>query len=43
MKGTGREFIIVVLVGLFLFGMGQVVWAEKWQPFQFNPAGNPHL
>ena len=41
MKGTGKKFIIVVLVGLFLLGVGQVVWAGKWQPYQFK--GNEYF
>ncbi len=36
MKGTGKKFLIVTLIGLFLFGIGQVVWAGKWEPFQFR-------
>jgi len=41
MKGTGKNFIIIVLIGLFLFGVGQVVWAEKWEPYQFK--GNEYF
>ena len=41
MKRTGNKFIIVVLIGLFLLGIGQVVGAEKWQPFQFK--GNEYF
>ncbi|POZ90561.1 hypothetical protein [Petrotoga sp. SL27] len=36
MKETGKGFLMVTLIGLFLFGIGQVVWAEKWEPFQFR-------
>lgn len=36
MKETGKRFLMVTLIGLFLFGIGQVVWAEKWEPFQFR-------
>ncbi len=41
MRGTGKKFIIVLLVGLFLIGIGQVVWAEKWEPYQFK--GNEYF
>jgi len=41
MKGTGKKFIIVLLTGLFLLGIGQVVWAEKWEPYQFK--GNEYF
>jgi len=41
MKGPEKKFIIVVLVGLFLLGIGQVVWAEKWEPYQFK--GNEYF
>jgi len=41
MKGTGKNFIIVLLLGLFLLGIGQVVWAEKWEPYQFK--GNEYF
>jgi len=41
MKRTGKKFLIVVLIGLFLFGIGQVVWAEKWEPYQFK--GNEYF
>jgi len=41
MKGTGKKFLIVVMIGLFLFGIGQVVGAEKWQPYQFK--GNEYF
>ena len=41
MKGIGKNFIIVVLIGLFLLGIGQVVWAEKWEPYQFK--GNEYF
>jgi len=41
MKGPGKKFIIVVLVGLFLLEIGQVVWAEKWEPYQFK--GNEYF
>lgn len=36
MRGVGRKFIIVVLIGLFLSGIGQLGWAEKWQLGQFK-------
>ena len=36
MRITGKKFIIVLLIGLLLSGIGQVVWAEKWQPYQFR-------
>jgi len=41
MRRTGKKFIIVVLTGLFLFGIGQAVWAEKWEPYQFK--GNEYF
>ena len=41
MRVVGKKFIIVVLIGLFLFGIGQVVWAEKWEPYQFK--GNEYF
>ena len=41
MRGTGKKFLIVMLVGLFLLGIGQVVWAEKWEPYQFK--GNEYF
>ena len=41
MRGTGKKFIIVVLIGLLLLGIGQVVWAEKWEPYQFK--GNEYF
>ncbi|MFH1001943.1 MAG: hypothetical protein V1759_01675 [bacterium] len=36
MRGIDKKFIFIVLIGLFLFGIGQAVWAEKWQPYQFK-------
>jgi hypothetical protein len=36
MKGTTKKFLIILLIGLFLFGVGQLGWAEKWQPYQFK-------
>ena len=36
MRGVGKKFIIVVLIGLFLSGIGQLGWAEKWQLGQFK-------
>ena len=41
MRRTGKKFIIVMLIGLFLFGIGQAVWAEKWEPYQFK--GNEYF
>ena len=41
MRGIGKKFVIVILIGLFLFGIGQAVWAEKWQPYQFK--GNEYF
>ncbi|MEA1940264.1 MAG: hypothetical protein U9N03_06340, partial [Candidatus Caldatribacteriota bacterium] len=45
MRGIGNKFVITVviavLIGLFLFGIGQVVWAEKWEPYQFK--GNEYF
>ena len=41
MRVTGKNFIIVLLAGLFLLGIGQVVWAEKWEPYQFK--GNEYF
>jgi len=41
MRVIGKKFIIVLLIGLFLFGIGQVAWAEKWQPYQFK--GNEYF
>jgi len=35
-RGISKKFIIVVLIGLFLFGIGQLTWAEKWEPYQFR-------
>ncbi|GAG71442.1 unnamed protein product [marine sediment metagenome] len=36
MRGIGKKFIIVVLIGLFLFSVVQLGWAEKWQFGQFE-------
>jgi hypothetical protein len=36
MRVTSKKFIIVLLIGLLLSGIAQVVWAEKWQPYQFR-------
>ena len=36
MRGIGKKFIIVVLIGLFLFSVVQLGWAEKWQLGQFK-------
>jgi len=36
MRGISKKFIIVLLIGLFLFGIGQLGWAEKWEPYQFR-------
>ncbi|PKP56462.1 hypothetical protein CVT91_13085 [Candidatus Atribacteria bacterium HGW-Atribacteria-1] len=41
MRGIGNKFIVIVLIGLFLFGIGQAVWAEKWEPYQFK--GNEYF
>jgi len=41
MRSISKKFIIVVLIGLFLFGIGQAVWAEKWEPYQFK--GNEYF
>jgi hypothetical protein len=41
MRVTDKKFIIALLIGLLLLGMGQVVWAEKWQPYQFK--GNEYF
>ena len=36
MRGIGKKFIIVLLIGLFLFSVVQLGWAEKWQLGQFK-------
>ncbi len=36
MRGISKKFIIVLLIGLFLAEIGQLGWAEKWQPYQFK-------
>lgn len=36
MRGISKKFIIILLSILFLLGIGQVVWAGKWEPFQFR-------
>ena len=36
MRKAGKKFIIVLWISLFLLGIGQVAWAEKWEPFQFR-------
>ncbi len=36
MRGIGKKFIIVLLIGLFLFNVVQLGWAEKWQLGQFK-------
>lgn len=36
MRAVSEKFIIVLLIILFLLGIGQVVWAGKWEPFQFR-------
>jgi hypothetical protein len=37
MKSTTKKFLFILLIiGLFLFGVGQLGWAEKWQPYQFK-------
>lgn len=36
MIGISKKFIIVLLIGLFLSGIGQLGWAEKWEPYQFR-------
>ena len=41
MKKIGKKFMIAMLIGLFLLGIGQVVWAEKWEPYQFK--GNEYF
>jgi len=41
MRVTGKKFIIVLLIGLLLSGIGQVIWAEKWEPYQFK--GNEYF
>jgi len=41
MRVIGKKFIIVLLIGLFLLGIGQAVWAEKWEPYQFK--GNEYF
>ena len=38
---TYKKFIIALLIGLLLLGIGQVVWAEKWEPYQFK--GNEYF
>ncbi|GAI95907.1 unnamed protein product, partial [marine sediment metagenome] len=41
MKKKGKKFMIAMLIGLFLLGIGQAVWAEKWEPYQFK--GNEYF
>ena len=41
MRGISKKFVIIVLIGLFLFGIGRVVWAKKWEPYQFK--GNEYF
>jgi len=36
MKSIPKNFLLIILIGLFLFGVGQLGWAEKWQPYQFK-------
>jgi len=36
-----KKFIIILLIGLFLFGICQLGWAQKWEPYQFR--GNEHF
>jgi len=31
-----KKFMIILLVGLFLFGICQLGWAQKWEPYQFR-------
>lgn len=41
MRSISKKFIIILLMGLFFLGIGQVVWAEKWEPYQFK--GNEYF
>ncbi|GAB4111997.1 MAG: hypothetical protein Kow00103_00160 [Candidatus Caldatribacteriota bacterium] len=41
MKKVGKKFIMVLLVSLFLLGIGQVAGAKKWEPYQFR--GDEHF
>jgi len=41
MRSISKKFIIALLIGLLLFGIGQAVWAEKWEPYQFK--GNEYF
>ncbi len=36
MRDISKKFVIVLLIGLFLSGIGQLGWAEKWQLGQFR-------
>jgi len=36
MKSIPKNFLLIILIGLFLFGLGQLGWAQKWQPYQFK-------
>jgi len=36
MKSIPKNFLLIILIGLFLFGVGQLGWAQKWQPYQFK-------
>lgn len=36
MRGISKKFIIVLLIGLFLSGIIQLGWAQKWEPYQFK-------
>ena len=31
-----KKFMSILLIGLFLFGICQLGWAQKWQPYQFR-------
>jgi len=35
-RNMERKFLILLLVGLCLLVTGQLVWAEKWEPYQFK-------
>jgi hypothetical protein len=36
MKSMTKKFLLILLIGLFLLGLGQLGWAQKWQPYQFK-------
>lgn len=36
MKVMTKKFLFILLIGLFLLGVGQLGQTEKWQPYQFK-------